>query len=97
MVRQSEPSLLTRRFRHIRPDLDRLIVGTLACISAFGRRVAARTGPLVIWKSYGQLEFIPSSSPLLARRTGRDSRNPLASPFLQPYIEVNSRSDRSAS
>jgi hypothetical protein len=50
MVRQSEPSLLTRRFRHIRPDLDRLIVGTLACISAFlGGAWRPAPAPLVIW------------------------------------------------
>ena len=93
MVRQSEPGLLTRRLQHVRPKPTPAgRQDAPACTSMFGRLVAARPalGHLEIkWAITGFSVIEPS--------THGGGCNPLASPFLQPYIEINSRSDRSAS
>jgi hypothetical protein len=93
VVRPGEPGLLTRRLQHIRPEpgpADRQ--DAPACTSMFGRLVAARTGPWSFGNQMGNYRLFRHRA--LHAWSGR---NPLASPFLQPYIEVNSRSDRSAS
>jgi hypothetical protein len=93
MVRPSEPGLLTRRLPPIRPKptpADRLD----ACLYFYVWEARSSPNrPLVIRRSYGQLQSVPASRPF----PRMEGLQPPGESSFAAYIEIDSRSDRSAS